>query len=84
MKLKQMNSKKQSFVPYTNSFSNLGEKDNLLMDWSLENLASSSFMPISHISPVGEHMPSPHVPPSQSSSNSNNISKQLDTVLKLS
>ena len=83
MKLKQMNSKKQSFTPYTNSFSNLGEKDNLLMDWSSETPAPSSSMPMPHISPVGEHMSSPHVPSSQSSSNSNNISEQLDIVLKV-
>ena len=70
-----MNSKKQSFTLYMNSFSNLRGKDNSLMDWSSETPASSSFMPIPCISPVGEYMPSPYVPPSQSGSNSNNISK---------
>ena len=83
MKSKQMNSKKQSFTPYMNSFSNLRGKDNSLMDWSSETPASSSFMPIPCISPVGEYMPSPYVPPSQSGSNSNNISKWPDTVLKV-
>jgi len=58
-----------------NSFSNLGGKDNSLIDWSSETLASSSSMPMPHISPAGEYMPSPYVPPSQSGSNSNNISK---------
>jgi len=64
MKSKQTNSKKQSFAPYTNPFSNLGEKDDSLMDWSSETPAPSSSMPTSHISPAGEHVPSPHVPPS--------------------
>jgi len=58
-----------------NSFSNLGGKDNSLIDWSSETLASSSSMPMPRISPAGEYMPSPYVPPSQSGSNSNNISK---------
>jgi len=75
MKSKQMNSKKQSFAPYINPFSNLGEKNNLLMDWSLETPAPSSFMPMPRISPAGEHVPLPQIPPSQSGSNSNNISK---------
>jgi len=70
-----MNSKKQSFIPYMNSFSNLRGKDNSLMDWSSETPAFSSFMPMSHISPAGKYMPSPYIPPSQSGSNSNNISK---------
>jgi len=83
MKSKQMNSKKQSFIPYMNFFSNLREKDNLSMDWSSETPAPFSSMPMPHISPAGEHMPSPQVPPFQSSSNSNNISKQLDTVSKV-
>jgi len=83
MKSKQTNSKKQLFAPYINSFSNLTEKDNSLMDWSSKTPASSSFMLMPHISPAGEHVPSPHVPPSQSSSNSNNISKQPDTVSKV-
>ena len=69
--------------PYTNSFSNLGEKNNLSIDWSLETSALFLSMPMPHISPVGEHMPSPHIPPSQSSSNSNNISEQSNTVLKV-
>ena len=75
MKSKQMNSKKQSFTPYMNSFSNLREKDNLLMDWSSETPASSSSMPMPCISSVGEYMPLSYIPPSQSGSNSNNISK---------
>jgi len=72
--MKQTNSKKQSFAPYTNSFSNLREKNNMSIDWSSETPAPSSSMPIPHVSPAGEHI-SPHTPPSQSSSNSNNISK---------
>ena len=75
MKSKQTNSKKQSFTPYTNPFSNLREKDDLSMNWSSETLAPYSSIPMPCIFPAGEHMPSPHVPPSQSSSNSNNISK---------
>jgi len=75
MKLKQMNSKKQSFAPYMNYFSNLGEKNDSSMDWSLETPAPSSSIHMSHISPVGEHVPSSHIPLSQSSSNSNNISE---------
>jgi len=75
MKSKQMNSKKQLFAPYTNPFSNLGEKNNSSMDWSSETPAPSSFMHISCISPAEEHMPLPYVPSSQSGSNSNNISK---------
>jgi len=66
-----------------NPFSNLGEKDDSSMDWSLETPAPSSSMPTPRISPVGEHVPSPQVPPSQSSSNSNNISKQPDTISKV-
>jgi len=73
MKSKQTNSKKQLFTPYMNSFSNLGEKNNSSMDWSSETPAPSSSMPISRISPAGEHVPSPHIPPSQSGSNSNNV-----------
>jgi len=83
MKSKQTNSKKQSFALYTNPFSNLGEKDDSSMDWSSETPAPSSSVPMPRISPAGEHMPSPHVPPSQSSSNSNNISEQPDTVSKV-
>jgi len=83
MKLKQKNSKKQSFAPYTNPFSNLGEKDDLSMDWSSETLALSLSMPTPCISSAREHMLSPHVSPFQSSSNGNNISKQPDTVLKV-
>ena len=75
MKLKQMNSKKQSFIPYMNPFSNLGEKDDSLIDWSSETLASSSSMPILRISLVGEHVLLPYAPSSQSNSNGNNISK---------
>ena len=75
MKSKQTNSKKQLFTPYTNPFSNLGEKDDSSINWSSETLASSLSIPMPCIFPAGEHMLSPHVPPSQSSSNGNNISK---------
>ena len=53
------------------------------MDWSSETPAPSSSMPTPCVLPAGEHVLSPHVLPSQSSSNSNNISEQLDTVLKV-
>jgi len=53
------------------------------MDWSSETPAPSSSMSMPHISPAGEYMPSPHISPSQSSSNGNNISKRLDTILKV-
>ena len=58
-----------------NPFSNLGEKDDSLIDWSSETLASSSSMPILRISLVGEHVLLPYAPSSQSNSNGNNISK---------
>jgi len=64
MKSKQTNSKKQSFAPYINSFSNLGERDESLIDWSSETPALSSSMPISCVLPVEEHMPLPHAPSS--------------------
>jgi len=79
----ETNKQQETVIPYINPFSNLGEKDNSSMDWSSETPASSLSMPMPHISPAGEHMPSPQVSSSQSSSNSNNISKQLDTVSKV-
>ena len=40
-------------------------------------------MSMPHIFPVEEHVLSSYVPPFQSGSNSNNISKQPDTILKV-
>ena len=76
MKSKQSNSKNPLLV-FTISFSNLGDQEDLSMDWSPEIPLNTS--PPPYISSAGVHIPLPHVSLPQSSIHSNNMFVPINT-----
>jgi len=75
MKSKQSNNKKL-LLAFTNLFSNLGDQKDLSMDWSSEISLNTSPPPC--VLPVGVYMLLPHVPLSQGSTYSNNVSVPIN------
>ena len=65
---------------YNNLFSNLREQD-LSMDWSADTPVLS--LPLLYVPPVGEHVPSPYVPSSQSGINGSNVLRLINPNIEV-